>query len=236
VTLLETREFTVGYEGVPVLRDVSVTVDEGDVVALVGRNGVGKTTLLKGIMGLNAVLSGTVQFDGTDVTEWPPHETAGAGVGYIPQTRDIFGQLSVADNIRLGTVNGDWSGLRDEIPEGFYDEFSLLEEKADATGESLSGGQQQLLAIARAVVSEPRLLLLDEPTEGIQPSIISEIEDIVERIRQESDTAFLIVEQNIEFVSAVADYCYVMQNGRIVADGPTEEVLSEDVITENLQI
>ncbi len=236
MTLLETTELSVGYNGVSVLRDISLTVDEASVVALVGRNGVGKTTLLKGIMGINDVLSGRIEFDEADITGLPPHETAARGIGYIPQTRDIFGRLSVEDNIRLGTVTAEGAGLSESLPDGLYDDFPVLKEKATAKGESLSGGQQQLLAIARAVVSEPELLLLDEPTEGIQPSIISEVGDIINRTKQQTGTAYLVVEQNIDFVSAVADYCYVMQKGQIVAEGPTEEVLDDDVIADNLLV
>jgi len=236
MTLLETSDLTAGYDGVRVLRDVSIDIDDSETVAIVGRNGVGKTTLLKSIMGINDTFSGSVQLDGEDVTDLRPYETAKRGIGYIPQSRDIFGSLTVEDNIRLGTANDGESGLRDGIPDGFYDDFPMMREKADQKARNLSGGQKQILAVARAVISNPDLLLLDEPTEGIQPSIIDKINDILGRIQRERGMSLLIVEQNIDFVKSVADYSYVLQKGSVVAAGDTEDVLQEDVISENIAV
>lgn len=234
--MLFVSEATIGYGESTVIWDVDLEVDEGQIVAVLGRNGVGKTTLLRGVIGLNDLSSGHVYLRGTDVAPKSPFEIAADGVGYVPQSRDIFESLSVEDNIRLGSASRDGRLLESEVSEYIYDYFPALREKASVNGGKLSGGQQQQLAIARALNSEPDLLLLDEPSEGIQPSIVSEIGEQLQRIRDEQDISVLIVEQNLSLALEVADYCYILETGRIVEEGTPEELEAADAIEQYLVV
>lgn len=215
--MLELEHVTAAYNGSQVLFGVNIEAKVGDVTCLVGRNGVGKSTTLKSIMGLVPTPSGDIKLDGQSVFKMPPYARAKAGIGYVPQGREIFPQLSVKENILLGM---EANRKIKTIPDYIFETFPILKEFLERRGGDLSGGQQQQLAIARAVVSKPKVLILDEPTEGIQPSVIQEIGRVITKLKK--DMAILMVEQYLEFVLEVSDKCYVMEKGRISMSGPTE--------------
>jgi branched-chain amino acid transport system ATP-binding protein len=233
VSLLELSGVTVGYDA-PVLRDVDLSVEEGEIVGVVGKNGVGKTTLMKTVVGLLEPDSGTITYRGSYVTDQSADERARAGMGYIPQGRDIFPGLTVEQNLKMGEhVNaGSSETLYDEV----YDLFPVLEERADQDGETLSGGQQQMLAIGRALVADPDLLLLDEPSEGVQPSIVDQISEDMHAINEELGTTILFVEQNLGVIRSMADRCYAMERGEIVDELGPESLADEDTIASYLAV
>jgi urea transport system ATP-binding protein len=199
------------YGGSHILRDVSFEVPAGKVTALLGRNGVGKTTLLKALMGLVPVRSGQVFFENRELTRAKPYQRAHAGLGYVPQGREIFARLTVEENLRMAAAAG--------IPERIFEMFPVLRQMLSRRGGDLSGGQQQQLAIGRALAMKPRLLILDEPTEGIQPSIIKEIERVIRALAATGEMAILLVEQYYDFARSLADQYLVMERGEIVARG-----------------
>jgi urea transport system ATP-binding protein len=220
-----------------ILRDVNLTVPKGQMICLIGRNGVGKTTLLKNIMGLLRPRRGDIQYEGQSITALPPDQRAQRGIGYVPQGREIIAQLSVRENLLVGyeALGKRGKGIdRQRIPEEIFELFPVLKTMLERMGGDLSGGQQQQLAIARAMMGQPKLLVLDEPTEGIQPSIILDIENAIRRIIANTGVSVLLVEQHLHFVRQ-ADYYYAMQKGGIVASGPTSE-LSNDVIQQFLAV
>jgi urea transport system ATP-binding protein len=206
------------YGGSHILRDVGLTATAGKCTALLGRNGVGKTTLLKCIMGLLPAASGRVSFAGEDLGRLPPHRRAALGLGYVPQGREIFARLTVEENLHAGmaTLPASRAGT---IPASVFEMFPVLKQMLRRRGGDLSGGQQQQLAIARALVAEPRVLILDEPTEGIQPSIIKDIERVIRSLLARGNIAILLVEQYYDFAKSLADDYAVMSRGEIVARG-----------------
>jgi urea transport system ATP-binding protein len=204
------------YGGSHILRDVSLQIPPGRVTALLGRNGVGKTTLLRSIMGLVPVVRGTLTFEGKDLTREPTHRRVRAGIGYVPQGREIFPRLTVRENLLMGMAT---QPAATPLPSGPLAMFPVLESMLSRRGGDLSGGQQQQLAIARALVAEPRLLILDEPTEGIQPSIIKEIERALRALAAGGRMAILLVEQYYDLARSLADHYLVMQRGEIVQRG-----------------
>lgn len=218
--MLDIAKLSACYEESLILQDVSLTIHNGQVACLIGRNGVGKTTLLKSIMGLVKTPSGSISLEGAEIIKMPTYRRALLGIGHVPQGRDIFPQLSVQENLLLGLERN--KGKR--LDESVFDLFPVLKTMLKKKGGTLSGGQQQQLAIARALVSKPQLLLLDEPTEGIQPSIIQEIARVIKALKGRGDISLLIVEQYIDFVMEVADYCYAMDKGRIVMQGKTGDL------------
>ena len=222
--LLNIRGLAVGYGQSLVLSDVALEVPEGQVVCLMGRNGVGKTTLLKAIMGLLNPRAGQVRFAEKDLTKWAPHRRAKAGFGYVPQGRHIFPYLTVNENLLMGLEAFPGKKGRPEAVDRMYTLFPALKLNPKKTAGTLSGGQQQQLALARALIRQPRLLLLDEPTEGIQPSIVQEIEELLQRLRDQQDTTILLVEQFLDFALGIADYCYVMEKGAIVLEGTARDL------------
>ncbi len=234
MTLLELDDVTAAYDRTPILRDVDLSVAEGEIVGVMGKNGVGKTTLLKTVIGLLEPTAGTITYAGQDVTTASADERARTGMGYIPQGRDVFPKLSVEQNIKMGeTVNADSTEtLYDEI----YGYFPILEERSDQQAGTLSGGQQQMLAIARALVANPDLLLLDEPSEGIQPSIVDQISTDMRGINEELGTTILFVEQNLGVIRDMADRCYAMERGEIVDEVGPESLADEDAIAEYLAV
>ncbi len=213
------------------LWDVDLEVPTGACTCLMGRNGVGKTTLLKTVMGLLAARSGTIRFDGQSVESLNPEARARAGIGYVPQGREIFPLLSVDENLRIARSA---LGKRD-IPELVHELFPVLHEMRNRRGGDLSGGQQQQLAIGRALCLEPKLLLLDEPTEGIQPNIVREIGEIIRQLNREQGLTVLLVEQKLPFVRQVADNFYIMDRGENVAGGRLDE-LTDDLIQHYLTV
>jgi len=223
--MLRVERLDAAYGGSQVLWGVDLHVDAGEVVCLMGRNGVGKTTLLKTVMGLLPARAGRVVFDGTDVTRWSADRRARAGIGYVPQGREIFPHLSVLENLRIAQLGSGRGGGMDDVLELFPALGRLRARK----GGVLSGGEQQMLAIARALLTRPKLLILDEPTEGIQPSIILEIEEAIRRIKMELGLAVLLVEQYLEFAERLADGYVIMAKGAVVAAGATRELRPEQV-------
>jgi urea transport system ATP-binding protein len=233
--LLQVSDLNVYYGESHILRNVDLTIHEGKMVCLIGRNGVGKTTFLKTVIGLLQQRSGTITYQDGKLTNQPPYKRARAGIGYVSQGRDIIPQVTVKENLLLGmeALPGGLERNR-HIDPLIFDLFPILEKFLKRKGGDLSGGQQQQLAIARALLGKPKLLLLDEPTEGIQPSIILDIEHAVQRIMKETGISVLLVEQHLHFVRQ-SDFYYAMQRGGIVSSGQTDQ-LSDDVIKEFLTV
>ena len=230
--MLEIRGLNVAYGESQVLWDVSLEVPAGGVICLMGRNGVGKTTLLKTIMGLLPVRSGRIVFDGADLTGRRPEERMTCGIGYVPQGREIFPNLTVKENLRLGSLaakSGRGGGERAAPLDDVFELFPKLAQLLGRKGGVLSGGEQQMLAIGRALLTRPRVLMLDEPTEGIQPSIILEIEDALRRIRTELGLGVLLVEQYLDFAERLADAYVIMAKGAMVASGAVRDLNPETV-------
>ena len=234
-TLLEIRGLNTYYGESHILRDVDLSVKAGEMVCLIGRNGVGKTTLLKSLIGLLQPRAGDILLEGDPLDRQAPHQRARSGIGYVPQGREIIPQLTVEENLMLGmeALSGGLARHR-RIDPVVYELFPILREFLPRKGGDLSGGQQQQLAIARALLGKPKLLLLDEPTEGIQPNIVQDIEAAVRRIIAETGIGVLLVEQHLHFVRQ-ADRYYAMQRGGIVASGPTSE-LSQSVVDQFLSV
>ena len=227
-SLLDVRGLNQSYGESRTLWDVGLEVPKGACVSLIGRNGVGKTTLLGCLMGLVPTESGSIGFDGTDLTRARPESRAALGIGYVPQGRMIFPLLTVGENLETGLgARGRNAG----VPELVFELFPVLRTMLKRRGGDLSGGQQQQLAIARALVLEPRLLILDEPTEGIQPSIVAEIGDVIRRLNGELGLTVLVVEQKLPFVRRFCDSFRIMDKGRIVAAGGMDELTDELVRT-----
>jgi urea transport system ATP-binding protein len=210
------------------LRDVSFEARRGEVAALLGRNGVGKTTLLKCLMGVLPVARGRIVFDGVDVGARPPYARVRLGMGYVPQGREIFPRLTVEENLRMGLASKRRGGS-DDIPSEILDMFPVLKTMLQRRGGDLSGGQQQQLAIGRALAMRPKLLILDEPTEGIQPSIIKDIENVIRRLAQQGEMAILLVEQYYDFARDLADRYLVLRRGEIVKSGRGEDMDADGV-------
>jgi urea transport system ATP-binding protein len=234
--MLELKFVNAAYGKSQVLWDINLTVHEGEAVALLGRNGVGKTTLLRTITGVHPISSGRIRFGETDLfSSLPAFERARRGLASVPQGRGIFPHLTVHENLLMGLPalsgrkNSSQHNSNSGIPEIVFELFPILHEFKDRKGGNLSGGQQQQLAIGRALITQPKMLLLDEPTEGIQPSIVQEIETALTRVRKELGVAVLLVEQYLEFAWSFADRFYVMQKGQVVDRGLTSERTVESV-------
>ncbi len=221
------------YGGSHTLWDVDLDVPAGSRTCLMGRNGMGKTTLLKCVMGLLAASSGEITFEGRSLREMPAEARARLGIGYVPQGREIFSHLTVEENLRVGL--GIREGGPPEIPETIYQLFPVLKSMLRRRGGDLSGGQQQQLAIGRALVLQPKLLILDEPTEGIQPNIVHEIGDVILKLNKESGVTVLLVEQKLPFARRVASEFRILEKGRCVAGGPIE-ALSDEVVHAHLSV
>ena len=235
MTMLQIKGLNTYYGESHILRDVDMNINQGEMICLIGRNGVGKTTLLKSLIGLLTPRRGEIIFNGDLVNRKPPHQRARSGIGYVPQGREVIPYLTVEENLQLG-LEALPGGLakHKKIDELVYELFPVLKQFLDRKGGDLSGGQQQQLAIARALLGKPKLLLLDEPTEGIQPNIVQDIESAVKRIISETGVGVLLVEQHLHFVRQ-ADRYYAMQRGGIVANGPTSE-LSKAVVEKFLSV
>jgi urea transport system ATP-binding protein len=214
------------YGGSHILRGVSLQAQLGKVTVLLGRNGVGKTTLLKSLMGVVPVTTGSVTFDGQDISRATPYQRASAGIGYVPQGREVFARLTVEENLRMGLAHKPASTL---IPPELYELFPVLLQMRHRRGGDLSGGQQQQLAIARALAASPKLLILDEPTEGIQPSIIKDIGRVIRMLADRGDMAIVLCEQYYDFAQALADDYLVLERGAVIAQGLGKNMESQQV-------
>ncbi|MDB5589528.1 MAG: amino acid/amide transporter ATP-binding protein 2, family [Enterovirga sp.] len=222
--LLEVRDLTTAYQGLVAIQDISLEVGEGEIVAVAGANGAGKSTLLKTIAGAESSRAGTITFAGERIEGRAGHLITRAGIAYVPENRRLFPRLSVRDNLRLGSYMFRGQADRDEPLGRVFKLFPRLQERLPQRAETLSGGEQQMLAISRALMTRPRLLMLDEPSQGIAPKLVDEIFDAVVAIR-EAGTTVLIVEQRLSEVLAIADRGYVLQTGRVVITGTAKEIL-----------
>lgn len=216
------------YGGSHTLRDVGLHVEKGAVTCLLGRNGVGKSTMLKCLMGVLPLKSGIVEFEGRNITSLTPHDRARAGIAYVPQGREIFPRLTVEENLRMGLASLKGKEAK-TIPAEIFDIFPVLRDMLHRRGGDLSGGQQQQLAIGRALAMRPRMLILDEPTEGIQPSIIKDIERVIQTLAKRGDMGILLVEQYYEFAHTLADFYVVMQRGEVIKSGPGAEMETQNI-------
>jgi urea transport system ATP-binding protein len=214
------------YGGSHILRDVSIDIPKGACTTILGRNGVGKTTLLKCLVGLVPIRGGSLTFDGKSIAALPPYERARLGIGYVPQGREIFPRLTVEENLLMGLATKSGRG---GVPSRIYDMFPVLKDMLHRRGGDLSGGQQQQLAIGRALAAGPKLLILDEPTEGIQPSIIKDIGRVISSLAKGGEMAILLVEQYYDFARELADQYVVMSRGEVVKSGPGSEMEAENV-------
>ena len=230
--MLTIENLNQAYGGSHILRGLSFAVKTGEVTTLLGRNGVGKTTLLKSLMGLVKTKDGSITFDGQDITHLPPHERVKAGIGYVPQGREIFPRLTVEENLLMGLATKP-GGTR--IPQRIFDMFPVLKQMMHRRGGDLSGGQQQQLAIGRALAMGPKLLILDEPTEGIQPSIIKDIERAIRLLAETGEMAILLVEQYYDFAESLADQYLLMERGEFIMRG-RGETMPQDGVREALAV
>jgi urea transport system ATP-binding protein len=231
--VLRTRDLHQYYGGSHTLRGVSLDVPEGSCTCVMGRNGVGKTTLLKAIMGLCSLRSGSVRFGDRELVGAEPSERAHSGIGYVPQGREIFPDLTVEENLRIGVLAVRRRSR--EIPDLVFRLFPALRSMLKRRGGDLSGGQQQQLAIARALAIGPRCVLLDEPTEGIQPSVVHELGDVIQRLYREENVSVLLVEQKLPFARRVAERFFLMDRGTVVASGAMAE-LTDDLVRKHLTV
>ena len=231
--MLEIKGIESGYGQSMIIHDFNLTAKQGEVIALMGRNGAGKTTLLKTIIGLIKVKNGTISYQGEDITSKNPEDRALSGIAYVPQGRDIFPFLTVHENLILGLEARGKNAS--DIPPDIYELFPELKTISNRKGGDLSGGQQQQLAIARMLITNPSMVLLDEPTEGIQPNIVSSIEHSIRLIKEQGKVTVLLVEQFIEFAIRLADTCYVMEKGSIVFGEKTADI-SKEMICEHLSL
>ena len=233
MSVLAVKALNQSYGGSHTLWDIDLVVPAGSRACLMGRNGMGKTTLLKCIMGLLPATSGVIEFDGTDLRKLPAQGRARLGIGYVPQGREIFSQLTVEENLRVGL--GVRAGRARSIPPQVFELFPVLKQMLHRRGGDLSGGQQQQLAIGRALVLEPTLLILDEPTEGIQPNIVHEIGDVLLKLNREAGVTVLLVEQQLRFARRVASQFCILEKGRCVAGGSIDE-LTDEVVRDHLSV
>ena len=225
--MLEIAKLCLHYKQSQILYDVDLTADIGHVTCVMGTNGVGKTSLLKAISGVHHRSSGSMRLDGREVAKPPPHQLAAAGIGYVPQGRDIFPLLTVRENLETGFACLPKSERG--IPGEIYELFPVLKEMRNRRGGDLSGGQQQQLAIGRALITRPKLLLLDGPTEGIQPNIIQQIGKVIEYLRDQGEMAIVLVEQYFDFAYELADRFVALERGRVVLDGARDEISRDDI-------
>ena len=231
MSLLEVRGLHAGYGAIPVLRNVSLSIHRGESVGILGHNGMGKTTLLRCLIGALPTTSGRLSFADRDITQLPPNARARLGLAYVPQGRQIFASLSVLDNLRMGLVKtGQKRG--DEPVHELLDDFPRLKPLLNRAGGSLSGGEQQLLALARALAGRPTLLLLDEPTEGIQPSILEEIAETLTTLRQRMALTIVLAEQNLEFIASVSERVLVIKRGQIGEEIPLEHLGDLELVSQ----
>lgn len=227
--MLRTMNLQAGYDESMVLQNATVQIEPGRVTGILGRNGVGKSTFLKSIMGIVPIKKGNIYFENQEITRLLPEKRAKLGIGYVPQGRDIFSSLTVEENLLLGTEVLEKKKLKKHIPEYIFEWFPVLKEMLYRKGGDLSGGQQQQLAIARALIGEPKILLLDEPMEGIQPSIVQLIQEIIGMIAKQKGIGIVLVEHNVDWALESSDFIYVMDRGTMVMEGEVSEIKFEEI-------
>jgi branched-chain amino acid transport system ATP-binding protein len=233
-TILNVKDLRAGYGGKPVLQGVNLSVREGEIVAVIGRNGVGKSTLMKTLIGLIGTMSGEISFGGRSIGQLEAYRRAKLGIGYVPQGRDVFPRMTVRENLQVGEAmcgRADASAY-DKV----YELFPILKERAAQSAGTMSGGQQQQLAIGRVLIGGPKMILLDEPSEGIQPSIVQEIGRIIVDFNRRTGITIVFVEQNLDLIRAIAQRCYVMDKGRIVAELNLHELDNRETIRKYLAV
>jgi len=232
--MLRVRSITTGYGSTPILRGIDLSVHPGEIVAVIGRNGVGKTTMMKSLIGQVRIWDGSIKLNGREISSMPPERRAQSGIGYIPQGREVFPRMTVEENLSIGEmINGASDRKLYDLVYGY---FPILAERRRQAAGTMSGGQQQQLAIGRALVGNPVLLLLDEPSEGIQPTIVEDIARVMLTINKDLGTTILFVEQNLDMIMAMTQRCYVMDKGRIVAELRSQALAERDVVKRHLQI
>jgi urea transport system ATP-binding protein len=232
LSILSIEQIDVCYGESLTCSQVSLDVQEGEIVCVLGRNGVGKTTLLRSIMGLTPPRTGKIFYNDKDISRMQPYHIARLGIGYVPQGRRILSDLTVYENIRCGTFLK--CGKFGNIPEEVFAYFPILKEKLPQKGGTLSGGEQQMLAIARCLAGDPKLILLDEPSEGIQPNVVQRIRNIIKQLNEEKGLSIILVEQNLKFALAVGDRGYIMEKGNVVSEGTMEMIAQNEIILEHL--
>jgi urea ABC transporter ATP-binding protein UrtE len=232
--ILSTQALRAGYGGKPVLQGLEIEVRESEIVAVIGRNGVGKSTLMKSLIGLVPAMSGSIVYRGEAVELLPPHKRARLGMGYVPQGRDVFPRLTVAENIAVGAaIKGD---IPEEGRRRIVEAFPILAERWSQRAGTMSGGQQQQLAIGRVLIADPHLILLDEPSEGIQPNIVQDIARNMVELNRSTGVTIILVEQNLDMIRAMAQRCYVMDKGRIVAALTPEDLDDRETVRRHLAV
>lgn len=233
-TVLALDGIDVSYGSTPILRNIDLSIEAGETVGIMGRNGVGKTTLMKTVIGLLSPTEGTVTYQGEDVTDLPANRRARLGMGYIPQGRDVFPDLTVHQNVRMGRSISDHKS--ENLVDRVYEYFPRLDERRGQKAGTVSGGEQQMLAIGRALAGNPDLLLFDEPSEGIQPSIVQQITADIGRMSEELGVTVLFVEQNLQVIRELAERCYVVDNGRVQTELGAADLNDEDTVADYLAV
>lgn len=231
---LEVDNITAGYGKITVLRDLSFNVQESGIVGVVGRNGMGKTTLIRCLAGLIYPSQGSIRLNGKDITQLQPHERASRGITTIVQDRGIFPGLTVSENLEMGRIAA--GGNKRSRLEEVFSYFPRLKERLTQVAGTLSGGEQQMLAIGRGLMTDPKLILLDEPSDGIMPTLVEQIAEKLGEINKQEGTTIIIVEQNLPMIFGLAEYCIVLEKGRLVAEGTCEEISNSEILHEYMAI
>ncbi len=234
MNILSVENIIAGYNSANVLQGVSISLSEGEIVSVVGRNGAGKTTLVRSIIGLLPVRSGNIEFSGNNITQDEADVRARSGIGYVPQGRQIFSDLTVQENLRMGGFIGEKrNNLNYDM---IFEYFPFLKQRLHQRGGTLSGGQQEMLAIARALINQPKLLLLDEPSDGVQPSIVDEIGQFLLQLKSVGNISVLLIEQNFDLLQTVSDRAYAMEKGTIADQLNAEDINNDDVLAAHIAV
>ncbi|HOJ87596.1 MAG TPA: ABC transporter ATP-binding protein [Pseudothermotoga sp.] len=228
--MLRVDKLMVGYDSVPVIFDVSFTVEEGELISIVGSNGAGKTTILRTISGLLKPFSGTIEFMGKRIDKLPAHQIVKLGIAHVPEGRHVFGKMSVRDNLLMGAYTIDDPNEVKRLLDEMYELFPKLAEREDQKAETMSGGEQQMLAIARALMAKPKLLLVDEMSLGLMPLMVDKVLETLKEVNEKKGVTILMVEQKVQEALEIADRGYILQTGRIVAEGTGKELLESDLV------
>ena len=226
--MLELEGIHAGYGSVRVLEDVSLQVREGEIVGIVGSNGAGKSSLVKVILNLLKPTSGTTKFEGRDITNRPPHKRAEMGIGCVPEGRRLFSKMSVEDNLMVGGINGRARAIRPAAMEEVFSKFPILRERRRQLARTLSGGEQQMLAIGRALMTQPKLIIFDEPSLGLAPKVVREVLDTIRNLNTSRNLTVLLIEQNVAASLEISSRAYVLENGRVVLSGDAQNVLRDE--------